>query len=218
MARKPLGVQFAFPATASSLPAHHLERTPPQTTRSWPTQDSALTGGYLLKKSLPHGSATALQTRHVPASEIAAFIQSDQISALLRPWLPDDGERALVVRCLLDVGPAHHRGSNYILLRLIGLLLENLQVAVVNPPMAAAAPIPMRVPPAVQAQEEPMEYPLGVPIAALERLAPKGSRSLAAMVDCLTDGPPQHSLGNAAMLCLLEALLSAAMPPLSGDK
>ncbi|MBP6741205.1 MAG: hypothetical protein KA244_00005 [Deltaproteobacteria bacterium] len=63
MARKPLGVQFAFPATASSLPAHHLERTPPQTTRSWPTQDSAITGGYLLKKSLPHGSATALQIR-----------------------------------------------------------------------------------------------------------------------------------------------------------
>lgn len=165
---------------------------------------------WLQMKTPPKAPAMAPLPKHVPASEIAAFIQSDQIDALLLPWLRDDGERALVVRCLLEVGPAHHRGSNYILLRLMGLLLERQQVIPSPQHDAERASIPLRVPPSVQAAEGPMKYPLGVPTAALERLAPRGSRSFAAMVDCLTDGPPQHSLANAAMLCLLETLLSPA--------
>ena len=161
-------------------------------------------------KTPPPGPGMAPLPRHVPASEIAAFIQADRIDALLTPWLPEDGERALVVRCLLDVGPAHHRGSNYILLRLLGLLLERQKNHPTPQRVIDSAPIPLRVPPAVQAPEGPMQYPLGVPTSALERLAPRGSRSFAAMVDCLTDGPPQHSLANAAMLCLLEALFAAS--------
>lgn len=160
-------------------------------------------------KTPPHGLTSAPPPRHVPASEIGAFIQSEKINALLAPWLPDEGERAFVVRCLLEVGPAHHRGANYILLRLLGLLLERYAASVKPSRDTESAPILLRVPPAMQAMEEPMQYPLGMPTAVLERLAPRGSRSFAAMVDCLTDGPPQHTLANAAMLCMLEALLTA---------
>lgn len=72
------------------------------------------------------------------------------------------------------------------------------------------APIRLRIPPSVDATTEPAAYPLGVPTAVLERLAPRGSREWTAMIDCLTDGPPQHSLANAAMLLLIDALLRAS--------
>ncbi len=146
----------------------------------------------------------------VPASEIAAFIEPQTIDDLLAPCLPDAGERAMVVRCLLDVGPAHHRGSNYVLLRLLGLLLQKQGITPKAQTSSAIVPIRLRIPPSVDATSEPAPYPLGVPTSVLERLAPRGSRALAAMIDCLSDGPPQHSLANAAMLLLIDALLRAA--------
>lgn len=145
--------------------------------------------------------------QHVPASEIAAFVQPDQIDTLLEPWLPDAGERVMVVRCLLEVGPAHHRGSNFVLLRLLGLLLTRSGASPISVASSSVAPVPLRIPPSVESSAGTMSYPLGVPTDVLERLAPRGSRALAAMIDCLTDGPPQHSLANAAMLCILSALL-----------
>ena len=145
----------------------------------------------------------------VPASEIAAFIDPGAIDELLAPWLPDAGERAMVVRCLLDVGPAHHRGSNYVLLRLLGLLLKKHGVPPAQPQKPASMPIRLRIPPTVDATAEPAVYPLGVPTAVLEHLTARGSRAWVAMIDCLSDGPPQHSLANAAMLLLIDALLRA---------
>lgn len=145
----------------------------------------------------------------VPASEIAAFIEPETIDELLTPWLPDAGERAMIVRCLLDVGPAHHRGSNYVLLRMLGLLLKKHGTTPTQDLGLASAPIRLRIPPTMDATTEPAAYPLGEPTAVLARLAPAGSRAWAAMIDCLSDGPPQHSLANAAMLLLLDALLSA---------
>lgn len=145
----------------------------------------------------------------VPASEIAAFIEPQAIDDLLAPWLSDAGERAMIVRCLLDVGPAHHRGSNYVLLRLLGLLLSKQKTVPQRPTDDATAPIRLRIPPTANETSEPASYPLGVPTQVLEHLAPRGSRAWAAMIDCLTDGPPQHSLANAAMLLLIDALLGA---------
>ena len=158
-------------------------------------------------KDTMNPDAAVRMTHRVPASEIAAFIQPDAIDALLAPWLPDPGERAMVVRCLLEVGPAHHRGSNYVLLRLMGLLLTRISPAAKPAPATSYAPVPLRIPPSVETTDGEMKYPFGVPTDVLERLAPKGSRSWVAMIDCLTDGPPQHSLANAAMLCMLDALL-----------
>jgi hypothetical protein len=47
----------------------------------------------------------------------------------------------------------------------------------------------------------------------VERLAARGSRDFDAMVDCLTDGPPQHAVANVATVNLLEAILEALEQP-----
>lgn len=148
-----------------------------------------------------HGRARA------SASDITAFIRHEEIERLLRPLIPDGGERALVLRALLDVGPLHHRGANYILLRLLGLLLERSGRVLAPVGGAETVPIPLRLPPPLVSGHEDVQFPLRLPMRVLERLAAPGSRELGAMVDCLIDGPPQHSLANAAMLCLIEALL-----------
>jgi hypothetical protein len=150
--------------------------------------------------------------RRVPSSAIASFIDEARIDALLAPWVVDPEERAFVLRCLLREGPAHHRGANYILIALLGRLLE----ATGGPPTPIPGPhrpVPLRLPPHLaEAGDENGVFPLPLPTAALEALAPAGSPAMEAMVDCLADGPPQHSLANAAMLCLLTALLERAEP------
>lgn len=153
--------------------------------------------------SIPHSAAMPL----VPASEIAAFIEPQKIDDLLAHWLPDAGERAMIVRCLLAVGPAHHRGSNYVLLRLLGMLLPQRGMVPNQQEVPACAPIRLRIPLSADSEGESPTYPLGIPTSVLERLAPRGSRAWLAMIDCLSDGPPQHSLANAAMLLLIDALL-----------
>jgi hypothetical protein len=155
--------------------------------------------------------------RRVPTSDIAAFIRHDHIERILTPLIQDAGERALVLRCLLDVGPAHHRGTNYIFLRLLSLLLDRLgNRQLVQQTDAESLPVPMRLPPALGEPRQDTVFPLRLPMRVLLELAPADSRQLAAMVDCLTDGPPQHSLANAAMLWLLEAALCAPPPKQEG--
>ena len=56
------------------------------------------------------------------------------------------------------------------------------------------------------------DYPLALPRRVVARLAPDAPTQ-AAMLDCVTDGPPQHALANAAMLCLLDAMLVATDAP-----
>lgn len=142
-----------------------------------------------------------------PASDILAFIRHEDIEPILIPLLPDEGERALVLRALLDVGPVHHRGANYVLLRLLGRVLERTGRVPAPPVDRDAVPIPLRLPPPMASGHDDVQFPLRLPARVLEQIAPRGSRELAAMVDCLIDGPPQHSLANAAILCLIEALL-----------
>jgi hypothetical protein len=52
-----------------------------------------------------------------------------------------------------------------------------------------------------------MAYPLALPTGPLGRLAPSGTPEQAAMAECLSDGPPQHALANAAMMWLLGTAL-----------
>jgi hypothetical protein len=145
-------------------------------------------------------------SRHVPSSAITGFIQHGRLEALLAPWVPDARDREFIVRCMLDEGPAHHRGTNWVLLSLLGQLLERLPGP---PPAPGDVPVPVRVAPhLLQPGGAGGEaYPLRLPTRALARLARPGTRDLDAMVDCLTDGPAQHALANAAMVALLEALL-----------
>lgn len=157
----------------------------------------------------PHVPPHVSPHHRVPSSDIASFIHPTEIDEALVPFLPDPGDRGLVVRCLLDLGPAHHRGANYVLLRLLCEVLARLGPPALAPiPAADGAPIPMRLPPSLPVQSEETEFPLRLPTRPLERLVPRGSRDFIAMIDCLSDGPPQHSLGNAAMLCLLDAILA----------
>lgn len=148
--------------------------------------------------------------RHVPSSASTAFVDQGRVDALLAPWVPDASARAFVVRCVLGEGPAHHRGANFVLLALLGLLVERHgAVAHTDDPNdAQRVAVPLRLPPHLADDQEDAAYPLTLPTRALERLAPRGSRELDAMVDCLTDGPPQHALANAAMVALLDALLA----------
>ncbi len=147
--------------------------------------------------------------RHVPSSAITGFVDRARIDALLAPWVPDAASREFVVRCILGEGPAHHRGANFVLLSLLGLLVERLEVKGPTPGDGDVS-VPLRLPPHLAEGHDDDAYPLTLPTRALERLAPRGSRELEAMVDCLTDGPPQHALANAAMVALIDALLERA--------
>ncbi|HYH98734.1 hypothetical protein [Hyalangium sp.] len=145
----------------------------------------------------------------MPSSAISSFIEPERVEALLAPWLPDAQDRAFVVRCMLGEGPAHHRGANYVLLTLLGRVLEHLPpLDSVPAPMGEPIEVPMRLPPHLAKASEPKSYPLRLPSQPLEQLAPRGSRPFEAMVDCLTDGPPQHALSNVAMVTLLTEILS----------
>ncbi|MBI3180529.1 MAG: hypothetical protein HYZ28_00040 [Myxococcales bacterium] len=142
--------------------------------------------------------------RHLPSSAIASFIDRERIDKLLARWVPEAADRAFVLRCVLDEGPAHHRGANFVLLSLLGQLLDAAKASPES--QGPSVPVPMRLPPHIDVGEDGF-YPLSFPRKVLERLAPAGSAAQEAMIDCLTDGPPQHSLANAAMLCLISALL-----------
>jgi hypothetical protein len=146
--------------------------------------------------------------RHVPSSAIAGFIDPGRIEALLAPWVPDPHARAFVVRCMLAEGPAHHRGANYVLLRLLGLALERVPAGAEPSGEPGSVEVPMRLPPHLARVGEAKSYPLALPLGPIERLAARGSRELDAMVDCLTDGPPQHALANVAMVTLIAELLA----------
>jgi hypothetical protein len=74
-------------------------------------------------------------------------------------------------------------------------------------------PVAMKVPPHLERPGSLMAYPLGLPTSVLERLAPTGTVEQAAMAQCLSDGPPQHSLANAAMLWLIGAALDRLEEP-----
>lgn len=155
----------------------------------------------------PHRSATS-----------TAFIDASRIDAILAGAVPDAEDRAFVVRCILGEGPAHHRGANYVLLRLLGLLVDRLGGADMASLRARGTlPVPMKVPPHLERQGSLMAYPLGLPTAPLSELAAAATPEQSAMADCLSDGPPQHALANAAMLWLIGAALERLeeRPPVS---
>lgn len=144
------------------------------------------------------------------ASALTAFVDVEQLSRSLTPWLPDTDERDFVLRCVLEEGPAHHRGANYVLLSLLVRLAG--QLGVTAPAPGAARAFEMRLPPHLEDEIDEREWPIGVPEAPLLALAADG-RAVDAMVDCVTDGPPQHAVANVLMLQLLNALLSRTARP-----
>jgi len=153
--------------------------------------------------------------RHAPSPGASrAARQRAEVEALLAPWLPDAVDRSFVARCIVGEGPAHHRGASYALLRLLGLALTAAGGA--PPPRREVAPVALRLPPHLRRGHEDENFPLGIPVAALERLAPRGSAAYEQLLESLSDGPPHHALANAAMVCLLDALLTRLAGEASG--
>lgn len=132
-------------------------------------------------------------------------LRREDVEQLLTPWLKEPADRAFVARCIVDEGPIHHRGASYALLRMLGLALAAAGGATEG--SGEAAPITLRLPPHLQRGSPEQVFPLGVPLAPLERLAPRGSAAFTALLECLRDGPPHHALANAAMACMIGALL-----------
>lgn len=142
--------------------------------------------------------------RH-PASRALRFVDPAALDAQLATLVSGKAEREFVRRCLIDEGPLHHRGANYLLLRLLGRVLE--KVPGTDAPVVGEA-VPMRLPPHLEDEVEEGHYPLQLPTAALRELLGDDAPALEAAIDCLTDGPPQHALANVVMVALLERLLA----------
>jgi hypothetical protein len=104
---------------------------------------------------------------------LLGFIDSGRLSASLADLVPDAGDRAFVLRCLVDEGPMHHRGANYVLLSLLAQAVQG-RSGQAAPRPAAAAPavvaVPMRLPPHLSDQVAHGTYPLSLPTAALSAL------------------------------------------------
>jgi hypothetical protein len=143
-----------------------------------------------------------------PPTAIRALLSADQLEPLLVPFIPDAADRAFVTRCILEQGPIHHRGASFALLSLLSVLLERTGGVPDKPVSGEAIAVPLRLPPHLAPEhDEDNAYPLRMPLAPLELIAPKGTLAFHAFADCLLDGPPHHALANAAMVCALGALL-----------
>ena len=143
----------------------------------------------------------------VPLTSIGALIEPARIEALLSCWIADPDECAFVTRCIVDLGPAHHRAANYVLLRLLAQVLEQLGDKSTRHDVPDTVAVPIRLPTARIEKVDEKVYPLHMSLAPLKNLADGDSQRLAAMVDCLLDGPPQHALANAAMVNVLGLVL-----------
>lgn len=141
----------------------------------------------------------------VPASRALAFIDAERLDKALSALVPDEGDRAFIVRCLISEGPIHHRGANFVLISLLAQALGDIKTRVTKSGM----PVSMRLPPHLEDTVEDGNYPIDLPTRALRELAGGDETLLEVMADCLTDGPPQHALANVVMVSLLEHLLDA---------
>lgn len=145
-----------------------------------------------------------LQAR-VAASEIGQALDPGRLDRALASWLPEAGERAFVVRCILGEGPIHHRGASYALIALAGAIAERVGATAPGVPGLA---VPMRQSPHLERPDrEPPAYPLHLDLAALDGLADGRDEARRVLADAVTDGPPHHALANVALLNLLAAIL-----------
>lgn len=143
-----------------------------------------------------------------PLTAIRSVLSAARIEPLLEAFVPDAADRAFVLRCILDQGPVHHRGANFALLSLVAALLERTGGYPEKPSSGKTVAVPLRIPPHLAPKhDEDRVYPLHMPLAPLEAIAPKNPAALDALVDCLVDGPPHHALANAALVCALGTLL-----------
>lgn len=128
----------------------------------------------------------------------------ERLAKRLEPWLPKKADRDFVLRCVLDEGPTHHRGSNYVLITLLAHLASLRNAKAPRPPFR---PFEMRLPPHLEDEVEERHWPLELPERALELVGERDRSFMDALADCLTDGPPQHAVANVLMVQLLTSLI-----------
>lgn len=145
---------------------------------------------------------------HISPTTIQRLVSAQQLDPLLAPFLPDPADRDFITRCILEQGPIHHRGASFALLALAATLVERTGGFPTSAPSGQTIPVPLRLPPHLAPErDEDKVYPLHMPLAPLEALAPKGTPAFDALVDCLLDGPAHHALANAALVCAFSVLL-----------
>jgi len=133
------------------------------------------------------------------ARDIRLAIDPTRIEQLLARWVGDPGERRFLARCIVDEGPAHHRGASYVILALLQRLLDR-RPAPESVPGTRTVRVEMRLPPHLREQAVAGEYPLDLPLAALAGIVPQHSPEERALADCLIDGPAHHALANVAIV------------------
>jgi hypothetical protein len=154
-----------------------------------------------------------LHHRDLAPSKVLGFVDEVRLNQVLVSLVPDAVDRSFVHRCLVGEGPIHHRGANYILLTLLTQALDALGVPPANSQAGDGVAVPMRLPPYLTDAVEEGAYPIRLPTQALSKLAAGRAEQVAAMVDCLTDGPPQHALANVIIVTLIERLLASVPHP-----
>jgi hypothetical protein len=180
------------------------------------------------RSSLPPPPRSASPPAHAPprtmppskrsSAGLTSFVGTAEVAALLAPWVADEEDREFIARCIATEGPPHHRVASFAMLR----LLSQAVMASGGPlPIDedGGLPVPLRLPPHLEREDDDASYPIRLPRRVIERLAPAGSREADTFVDALTDGPAHHALANVAMICLIDSLLerlSASNPRREG--
>lgn len=126
------------------------------------------------------------------------------IDTALAEIIADAGDRAFVMRCILEEGPRHHRVASWALLRMLAAVLAEVGGADRDASNEPSEPIAMRLPPSVAASSDDAVFPVGVPTRLLRELMPAKDAELA--LECLCEGPAHHALANAAMAWMLQAI------------
>jgi hypothetical protein len=134
----------------------------------------------------------------------ADALDAGAIDAALLEIVPDARDRAFVLRCVLEEGPRHHRVASWALLRMLAAVLAEVGGADPETREGASEPLGMRLPPSVAESSDDAEFPIGIPTTMLHDVLDDGEVGLA--LECLKDGPPHHSLANAAMTWMLQAI------------
>jgi hypothetical protein len=143
--------------------------------------------------------------RHATDHPLDSAIDHARIDRVLSAIVTDPDDRAFLRRCMLDEGPAHHRGDNYVLLALLGEVLARLPAGTTAD--TPQQPLTMRLPPVHQSAAAPKTYPIGFPTDAVELVAGGDPARRDVLLACLGDGPAHHAVANAAMVGLLHQIL-----------
>jgi hypothetical protein len=141
---------------------------------------------------------------HHPPS-MPDLVQPERIDALLAPWVPNEEDRAFVLRNILAEGPEHHRITTYTILILLGEVLA--ATGGDRRGLGPGVDVPMRLPP--RRDQRPATFPATLPTRILSRVLPPDRSEDPVVVDALLGGPSHHALANAAMIDLLDRILAS---------